>query len=75
MCLGEIARVHAVSAAGSLVVDAGERTATVSSLLLDRVPEPGEWVLAHSGYALAVLTDAEAADALTVRERMDGGTG
>jgi hydrogenase maturation factor len=37
------------------------------------VPEAGEWVLAHSGYALAVLTGAEAADALTVRERMGDG--
>ena len=75
MCLGEVARVRAVSTTGSLLVDAGERTATVSSLLLDRVPEAGEWVLAHSGYALAVLNDAEAADALTVRERMGEGPG
>jgi hydrogenase maturation factor len=44
-------------------------------LLLDRVPEPGEWVLAHAGHALAVLTDADAADALTVRARMEEGPG
>jgi hydrogenase maturation factor len=74
MCLGEVARVHAVSAAGSLVVDVGGRTVTVSSLLLDRVPDAGEWVLAHAGHALAVLTDAEAAEALAVRARMDEGT-
>ena len=66
--------MHAVSAAGSLIVDAGGRTVTVSSLLLDRVPEAGEWVLAHAGHALAVLTDAEAAEALAVRTRMDEGT-
>jgi hydrogenase maturation factor len=73
MCLGEVARVRAVSAAGTLLVDVCERTVTVSSLLLDRVPEPGEWVLAHAGHALAVLTDADAADALTVRARMEEG--
>jgi hydrogenase maturation factor len=74
MCLGEVVRVRAVSAAGSLVVDTGERTVAVSSLLLERVPEAGEWVLAHAGHALAVLTDAEAADALAVRACMDEGT-
>lgn len=72
MCLGEVGRVRAVSAAGMLLVDARERTVTVSSLLLDRVPEPGEWVLTHAGHALAVLTDTDAADALTVRTRMEG---
>jgi hydrogenase maturation factor len=75
MCLGEVAQVRAVAAGGSLVVDTGQRTATVSSLLLDRVPAAGEWVVAHAGYALAVLTDTEAADALTVRARMNEGTG
>jgi hydrogenase maturation factor len=74
MCLGEVARVRAVSAAGSLVVAAGGRTLTVSSLLLDRVPEAGEWVLAHAGHAMTVLTDAEAAEALAVRALIDEGT-
>lgn len=79
MCLGEVARVRAVpaagSAAGSLVVDAGERTTIVSGLLLERAPDVGEWVLAHAGYALAILTDADAAEALAFRERMGKGAG
>jgi hydrogenase expression/formation protein HypC len=32
--------------------------------LLDERPGPGDWVLVHMGFALNVMTPAEAADAL-----------
>jgi hydrogenase expression/formation protein HypC len=32
--------------------------------LLDKRPEPGEWILVHMGFALNLMTEAEAQDAL-----------
>jgi hydrogenase assembly chaperone HypC/HupF len=32
--------------------------------MLDALPSPGQWVLIHSGFALAVVTEEEAAEAL-----------
>jgi hydrogenase assembly chaperone HypC/HupF len=32
--------------------------------LLEKRPGPGDWVLVHMGFALQVMTEAEAADAL-----------
>lgn len=67
MCLGELGMVRGVLADGTLVVDVRGRTTMVSGLLLDRRPGVGEWVLAHSGFALTVLDEDEARDALAVR--------
>lgn len=66
MCLGEIARVRAVTA-DCLEVETHARTVTVSRLLLDGPVEVGDWVLAHSGFALALLTPEQARDAQRIR--------
>jgi len=67
MCLGELARVRSVGPAGSLVVDSESRTSVVSDMLLEQSPTVGEWVLTHSGFALAIVGDAEAREALAIR--------
>lgn len=67
MCLGKVAQVQAVRADGSIDVVSDGRTILLSDLMLDRPPAVGDWVVGHAGFALAVLTDAEAHDALAVR--------
>jgi hydrogenase maturation factor len=47
-----------------------QRTATVSLLTLDaadRAVAPGDWVLCHSGFALARVSPDAAADAAGIR--------
>ena len=67
MCLGEVARVRAVTPGGSLVVDRADIRVAASSILLDTPPQVGDWVLMHSGFVLDVLTEQEALDALSLR--------
>lgn len=67
MCLGDVALVRSVLPDGTLLVDVGGRSSTLSTLLLDRVPEVGDWVLGHSGLAVTVLSEHEARQALAVR--------
>ncbi len=66
MCLGELGRVARVEAAAA-EVRVGARTLRVSLLTLPEPVTPGDWVLVHSGYALARLTAQEAADASVLR--------
>ena len=68
MCLGEVASVRAACDDGTLTVEAGGRVLTVSALTLDDPVAPGDWVLVHSGFALARLDPADARDALAIRE-------
>jgi hydrogenase expression/formation protein HypC len=70
MCLGELGEVVRVLAPAEVEVRVGPRTGVVSLLTLAG-PEPvapGDWLLVHSGYALARLTAQEAADAQRIRE-------
>ena len=67
MCLGELGRVSDVLGRDSVTVEVGSRTMTASALTLDAVPVVGDWVLVHSGFVLARLTEAEAGDALELR--------
>jgi hydrogenase assembly chaperone HypC/HupF len=67
MCLGEIGRVRSVAGPDSLAVDVGGRVISVSAMTLDSVPAVGDWVLVHSGFALAQLTAAAAHEALGLR--------
>ena len=67
MCLGELGVVRGVLADGELVVDVRGRAVTLSALLLDRAPAVGDWVVAHSGFALTVLAEDEARAAIAVR--------
>ena len=68
MCLGLTCRVETVPDRDWAVVSAGERTMRVSLLTLDEPVEPGDWVLAHAGFALARLTEDQALEALALRE-------
>lgn len=72
MCFGEVARVQAVDSCGALQVDSGARSTSVSAMLLEEPPAVGDWVLVHSGFALARLSAAEAQDSLAVRDALRG---
>lgn len=67
MCLGELGQVRAVMADGALLVESATRTSTVSAMVLDQPVSIGDWVVAHAGFALAVLTDEEAHEAMVAR--------
>ena len=67
MCLGEVAEVIAVTAAGSAVVSAGGRARTISLITLEHPVSAGDWVVVHSGFALSHLTTEQAHDALELR--------
>ncbi len=66
MCLGELAEVIEMGAANALVSGSG-RTRTVSLLTLTDPVTPGDWVIIHSGFALARLTADEAREATALR--------
>lgn len=68
MCLGLTCRVEAVPDPDWAVVSAGVRTLRVSLLTLEEPVQPGDWVLAHAGFALARLTEEQALEALALRE-------
>ena len=66
MCLGELAEVMGVGT-DSAVVSGGGRTRTVSLLTLTDPVLPGDWVVIHSGFALARLTAEQAREATALR--------
>ena len=66
MCLGELAEVIDVSTLNALVSGDG-RARTVSLLTLTDPVIPGDWVVIHSGFALARLTAEEASEAAALR--------
>jgi len=66
MCLGELAEVIDVGTENAMVSGDG-RTRTVSLLTLTDPVTPGDWVVIHSGFALARLTAAEASEATALR--------
>ena len=66
MCLGELAEVIDVSTLNALV-SGGGRARTVSLLTLTDPVTPGDWVVIHSGFALARLTAEEAREATVLR--------
>ena len=73
MCLGIVGQVLAVGSAGSVEVDAGDRTITASLLAMTDAVGPGDWVLMHSGLVLGRLTEQEARDALELRKPTNEG--
>lgn len=85
MCLGELGEVLSVRGPAEADVRVGARTVTVSLLTLAGAGAgagdgadplvPGDRLLVHSGYALARLTAAEAAEAQQVREQIGEGSG
>ena len=66
MCLGELAEVIDVGTENAMVSGDG-RTRTVSLLTLTDPVTPGDWVVIHSGFALARLTAEEAREATALR--------
>jgi hydrogenase assembly chaperone HypC/HupF len=68
MCLGEVVQVVEVAPDGLVLARAGTRTLQISLLTLDGSVVPGDWVLVHSGFALARLSAAEALEARTLRD-------
>lgn len=67
MCLGDVAEVVELRAHGRAVVRVGGRTLEASLLTLGSPVAAGDWLLVHSGFALARLSATEAADALAIR--------
>lgn len=67
MCLGELAQVREVTDDRRAVVDGPTRSQTVSLLTLDDAVASGDWLLVHSGFALARLTTEEAREAQHIR--------
>jgi len=68
VCLGEVVQVVEVAPDGLVLARVGTRTLRISLLTLDGPVAPGDWVLAHSGFALARLSAAEALEARTLRD-------
>ena len=66
MCLGIPAQLVAGETGHPdlVVAEVGGMPRTVNVGLLDERPAPGDWILVHMGFALSVMTAAEAQDAL-----------
>ena len=66
MCLGIPAQLVAGETGHQDLVMAtvGGVPRTVNIGLLEKRPEPGQWILVHMGFALNLMTEAEAQDAL-----------
>jgi len=67
MCLGMPARVlDAVDLSSQrLLVDVqGQRQQVSAAMLMDELPQPGQWVLVHMGFALSRMDEAEARSVL-----------
>ena len=66
MCLGIPAQLVASETGHPdlVMAEVGGVPRTVNVGLLDERPGPGDWILVHMGFALNVMTPAEAADAV-----------
>lgn len=68
MCLGEIFQLVEVSG-DRAVGRRDEAEVTLSLITLEAPVAPGDWVVAHSGFALERLSAQDAAEALAVRRQ------
>jgi len=67
MCLSRLQRVVTAGEGSALVEDAAGRHHRVSLLAYDgALPRPGDWLVVHSGYALAPADPEEASAALEI---------
>jgi hydrogenase expression/formation protein HypC len=66
MCLGIPAQLVAGDAGHPdlAVAEVGGVPRVINLGLLDERPGPGDWVLVHMGFAMSVMTAAEAKDAI-----------
>jgi hydrogenase expression/formation protein HypC len=68
MCLGEILQL--VEVAGDRAVGRrGQAEVDLSLITLEVPVAPGDWVVAHSGFALERLSAGDAAEALALRQQ------
>lgn len=68
MCLGEVARVEQVCGdATALVRRSDGRPSAVSLITLADPVSPGDWLVCHSGFALALVSSVEADAAIRIR--------
>jgi hydrogenase maturation factor len=74
MCLGLVCELVELRPDGTALVRHEDRTVAVSLLTLGDEAGPGDWLLVHSGFALARLTRGDALHARTVRGRGTEGT-
>jgi len=72
MCLGEIGRLVEVRPGAQGVVSVADRALAVSLVTLDEPAAVGDWLVVHSGFALARLSAAEAHEALALRAQSMG---
>ncbi len=77
MCLSRLVRVDEISPDGETAYgrDGGRRVGvSLAFLLLDgRPPRPGEWLLAHTGLAVEIVAEGEAAAIREARRRVGSG--
>ena len=67
MCLGEVGQVVGPPVDATVLVRTPQRTLTASLLTLDGPVRPGDWLVVHSGFALARLSPDEAHEAMGLR--------
>lgn len=67
MCLGEVVQLVEIRPGDQALAASGTRTVAVSLLTLDVPVAAGDWVVMHSGFALARLSSSEALEALALR--------
>jgi hydrogenase maturation factor len=75
MCLGEVLQLVEVRPGDQALARTGKRTVLVSLLALDGPIDVGDWVVVHSGFALARISSQEAHEALALRSRSLAGAG
>lgn len=69
MCLGEVVRVVGLRPGLAAWVRSERGQAEISLLPLDGPVSEGDWLLVHSGFAVARLTDHEAHETLAARNQ------
>jgi hydrogenase expression/formation protein HypC len=67
VCLGDVGEVLSVGGDRTAVVRLPARTTQVSLLVLADPVAAGDWVVCHSGFALARVDEQEAREALALR--------
>ncbi len=66
MCLAVPVRVEEITDefTARVRLGEGESFTSVSTMLLERQPEPGEYLIVHAGFALNILDPADAEESL-----------
>ena len=70
MCVGLSARVVSIED-GTALIDASGAKRKVSADLIDDL-EPGDYVMVHTGVAIAKITDTDADESRKIMESLDG---